>query len=236
MANFDDLGEGSREAMQFVYNRDNRIEGNALVDTCRGRGFLVNGYVYLSGFQRLATNIVERNYIHDRADNLQNNMVFYSDSDQDRCEYVGNMVSAVQVGDSPAPFPLYVTLAQWPESEPATPAGQILLRANVTRASTFDVHFEGLNLLTEGNVVDGVGAAGARVDIYRQMYLTLCPGAWSPGSPWPGAEAMRAELWAILASLQTIPPTCGLIFSDGFESASTAAWSFSAREPLHPGG
>ena len=88
VSDFDDLGDGSREAMQFVYNHDNRIEGNALVDTCQGRGFLVNGYIYVSGFQRHATNFLERNYIHDRGDNQQNNMAFYSDSDQDNCEYM----------------------------------------------------------------------------------------------------------------------------------------------------
>ncbi len=222
---FDDLGDGSREAMQFVYNHNNRLEGNALVDTCQGRGFLVNGTVYVSGFKRSATNFLERNYIHDRGDNLQNNMAFYSDSDQDSCEYIGNMIRGVLIGDPPAAFPVYLALAQWPESDPDTPSGRILLRANATSASTFASHFEGANHQQEGNLIDGVGGSAQFVDIYRQMATTLCTHPDVPNSPWPGAEAMRAELEATLAGLGSTAPSCEALFADGFESGDLSAWS-----------
>lgn len=222
---FGDLGDGSREAMQFVYNHGNRVEGNVLIDVCRGRGFLVNGYVYVSGFKRHATNVLERNYIHDRSDNLQNNMAFYSDSDQDNCEYIGNMVRGLTVGDAPAPFPLYVTIAQWPESTPPTPSGRILLRANATSDSTFDPHVEGGALQQEGNLIDGNGGSAAFIETYRAMYATLCPDPDLPLSPWPGAPAMQAELAGVLTGLGDAAPSCTDIFADGFESGDLGPWS-----------
>ena len=222
---FGDLGDGSREAMQFVYNHDNRLQGNALIDVCQGRGFLVNGYAYFSGFQRHATNFIERNYIHDQSDNQQNNMAFYSDSDQDNCEYVGNMIRGLEIGDGPAPFPMYLALAEWPESTPATPSGRILLRANATSAATFATHFEGANQQHEGNLIDGAGGSLPFVDTYRQMYTTLCPGPSVPASPWPGAVAMQAELAATLSGLGSATPSCSEIFADGFESGDLSAWS-----------
>lgn len=222
---FGDLGDGSREAMQFVYNHDNRIEGNALLDTCRGRGFLVNGYVYVSGFQRDATNVLERNYIHDSGDNQQNDMAFYSDSDQDNCEYIGNMVRGLRIGDAPAAFAVYLALAQWPESDPDTPSGRILLRANATSASTFGSLFDGANQQREGNLIDGVGGSAAFASIYRQMHATLCPSPSKPASPWPGAVEMQAELAATVASLGSTVSACGAIFADGFESGDLSAWS-----------
>ncbi len=222
---FGDLGEGSREAMQFVYNHDNHLQGNALVDTCQGQGFLVNGYAYFSGFKRHATNFVEHNYVHDRGDNQQNNMAFYSDSDQDNCEYIGNMVHALDIGDGPAPFPIYLALAEWPESTPPTPSGRILLRANATSASTFAAHFQGSNQQQEGNLIDGAGGDATFADIYRQMYTTLCATPGVPASPWPGAEAMQADLAATLGSLGSTVPSCSAIFTDGFESGDLSAWS-----------
>ncbi len=221
---FGDLGDGSREAMQFVYNHSNLVRGNALIDVCRGQGFLVNGYVYVSGFQRHATNTLEANYLHDQGDNQQNNMAFYSDSDQDNCEYLGNMIQGLDVGDSPAPFPMWVLFARWPESEPDTPSGRILLRANTTAGSTFDPHLDGDNVQAEGNVINGTGAGASFTDIYRQSFLTLCPDPAVPGSPWPGSAAMRAGLAATLTGLGSPVPTCGL-FSDGFESGDTSAWT-----------
>jgi len=222
---FGDLGDGSREAMQFVYNHDNRIQGNALVDVCQARGFLVNGYVYVSGFQRHAANFIETNYIHDRGDNQQNNMAFYSDSDQDNCEYVGNMIYGLLIGDAPAPFPMYVAFAQWPESDPDTPSGNILLRANATSMATFENHIVGAHLQQAGNLIDGAGGSAEFATIYQQMYTTLCPSPSIPASPWPGAQAMQAELAATLDSLGSATPSCGEIFADGFESGNTNAWS-----------
>ncbi|MCH9651502.1 MAG: right-handed parallel beta-helix repeat-containing protein [Deltaproteobacteria bacterium] len=226
---FEELSEGSREAMQFVYNRDNRVEGNALIDACDGLGFLVNGYVYISGAQRHGTNFVERNFLHDLSDNLQNNMAFYSDSDQDSCEYVGNMILGLTVGDSPSPFPLYVTFAQWAESEPPTPSGRILLRANATVDTTFDVHIVGANTQQEGNLVNGTGGEAQFLELYRQSYLALCTSSGTPGSPWPGSSTMQAALASeILRHGGSVPPCLDQIFVDGFETGGVSQWTSSA--------
>ncbi|MEM7480270.1 MAG: right-handed parallel beta-helix repeat-containing protein [Acidobacteriota bacterium] len=221
---FDDLGAGSREAMQFVYNHGNRIEGNALIDVCRGRGYLVNGYVYVSGFQRHASNFLERNYVYDSGDNLQNNMAFYSDSDQDNCDYIGNMIRGLDVGDAPAPFPLLVTYAQWAESDPDTPSGRILLRANAVSRSTFDPLLDGQFIQQEGTLIDGAGGSFAFASIYRNMFRTLCPRPMVPGSPWPEAAEMRAELADALVRLGSDAPQCAEeIFADFFESGEPEA-------------
>jgi len=222
---FGELGDGSREAMQFVYNYGNVIEGNALIDTCQGQGFLVNGYVYVSGFKRHATNVLERNYIFDSGDNLQNNMAFYSDSDEDNCEYIGNMINGLEIGDAPAPFPLFVTFAQWAESDPDTPSGRILLRANAASASTFDPFVVGSHIQQEGNLIDGVGGSPQYAAIYQSMYRTLCANPSVPGSPWPGAFDLQTEVAATLLGLGSNLPLCVGFYSDGFESGDASAWS-----------
>ncbi len=215
---------------QFVYNHDNRVTDNALIDTCRAQGFLVNGYVYVSGMQRSATNYLERNYVYDSADNVQSNMAFYSDSDQDNCEYVGNMIHNLEIGDDP-PFPMYAVYAQWPESEPPDADGRILLRANLTEDSTFGDHVDGLGVLEEGNIVNGSGGSAAYLDIYQAMYSTLCPDAAVPGSPWPGSSMVQSTLATKIVSFGGPAPTCvvEVVFADGFESGDMSAWSSTGR-------
>ena len=204
---FEEEGDGSREAMQFTYNVNNRVTDNALIDVTKARGFFVNGYVYVSGTQRHGTNFIERNYVYDSSDNVQNNMAFYSDSDQDNAEYVGNMVHNLDVGDEPA-FPLYNVFAQWADSSPSTPSGRILLQGNVTLDSTFAVHVDGLNFVQDGNVVNGVGGSPSLADLYAEMYTTLCPNSPAPATPWPGSAAMQAELTRIITLVGGDVPSC----------------------------
>ena len=208
---FDDVLFGSREGMQHVYNVNNRVEDNAFIDVSQGQGFLFNGYVYISGVQRNGTNFVERNYVFDSKDNLQNNMVFYSDSDQDNADYIGNMIHNVQVGDPPAPFPAYNVFAQWAELDPPdnAPSGSIRVTASAVRNSTHSNYIEGLNFVENGTITDGVGGNASFLDTYQQMYQTLCPDANIPGSPWPSSDQFSAMLASKIVELGGNQPSCG---------------------------
>ena len=221
---FEEESDGSREGMQFTYNVDNRVTDNALIDVTQGRGFFVNGYVYVSGAQRHGTNFIERNYLYDSSDNVQNNMAFYSDSDQDNAEYLGNMVHNLDVGDDP-PFPLYNVFAQWADSVPSTPSGRILLQGNVTLDSTFSSHVSGLNFVQDGNVSNGVGGNPSLLSLYEDMYTTLCPDSPAPSSPWPGSQEMQAELVRIINQLGGTVPDCAIV-------APEASFVFSPALPI----
>lgn len=59
-----------------------------------------NGKVYNSASPRSGANTISYNYIHDTDNWGVNNPVFYSDSDQDFANYVGNMVSGVDNGNA----------------------------------------------------------------------------------------------------------------------------------------
>ncbi len=209
---FDDLLVGSREGMQHVYNVNNRVEDNAFIDVSQGQGFLFNGYVYISGAQRNGTNLVQRNYVFDSQDNLQNNMVFYSDSDQDNADYVGNMIHNVEIGDPPGPFPAYFVFAQWAEFDPPdnAPSGSIRVTAGAVRNSTYSNYVQGLNFVEDGTIIDGVGGDSKFLDTYQQMYQTLCPDANIPGSPWPSSEQFSTMLASKIVELGGSQPSCGV--------------------------
>ena len=101
---------GSYEAMNFVYNYNNRVERNAFIDVMSGKGYFDNGYVYHSGAKRNTVNYLNFNYFFDSGNKDNNNAVFYSDSDQDGCEYIGNMVSGFKMkttAQNPSPFFFY---------------------------------------------------------------------------------------------------------------------------------
>ena len=99
------ITDGSREAMQFVYNYNNLVEENALIDVATGQDMYLNGQIYVSGAQRspsagdIKTNDVERNYLYDSFNHSSNDYAFYSDSDQDAASYIGNMILGVLNGD-----------------------------------------------------------------------------------------------------------------------------------------
>ncbi len=121
---------------------------------------------------------LRRNYIFDSFNHSANDYAWYSDSDQDACEYVGNMVSGVLNGDNQnqlEALPLIVVSNVWAETE-TSGSGTILLQANVTADSTYSVHTLGVGFTEEGNVVDGQGGEAAFVDSYRMSYEAICTG------------------------------------------------------------
>jgi len=129
---------GSQEAMRFVYNYNNRIEENALIDVGTGQGLFVNGQIYVSGSQRstspadIKSNDILRNYLYDSFNHSSNDYALYSDSDQDAANYIGNMINGVLNGDNQVdPTPIILAFNQWAESG-TEGMGQILLRANLT--------------------------------------------------------------------------------------------------------
>ena len=218
-------GQDLDAAMVHLYNHDNVIEENALLDVSEGQDMYLNGKIYVSGVQKDRTNFVWRNYVYDSFNHSANDYAWYSDSDQDGCEYVGNMVSGVRNDDDqPEPTPIVVVFNQWAETEtPGT--GTLLLRANVTIDSTFPEHTIGSpGRVEEGNVVNGVGGDAARLAEYRRSYLAICPGNIA-GEALPGADDMQAALAATILGLGGTVPSCADIFSDGFESGDTGAWS-----------
>ncbi len=185
----------------------------------------LNGKIYISGVRKSQTTFVRRNYIYDSSNHSANDYAWYSDSDQDGCEYVGNMVNGVLNNDSqPEPTPLVLAFNQWAETEtPGT--GTMLLRANATINSTYSVHTIGSPGLTEqGNIIDGVGGDATYINDYRQSFQAICPGNIA-GQTLPGAAAMQAMLATTISSLGGVVPVCGVIFGDGFESGDTSAWS-----------
>jgi len=203
---------GSQEAMRFVYNYNNRIEENALIDVGTGQDLFVNGQIYVSGSQRstsptdIKTNYVERNFLYDSFNHSSNDYALYSDSDQDAASYIGNMILGVLNGDNqPEPTPIILAFNQWAESENEG-LGQILLRANVTENSTFcnDAecsHTLGLDFVEEGQVINGVGGDARFLNIYQQMHATLRDENFPQVRTLPGAQVMRDRLSAIITGL-----------------------------------
>ena len=116
MEDYGDSECASYIAMFDVYNENNIVELNTLIDVGQGAGYLVNGYVYVSGVPLGGSNTVSFNYIHDTGDNAINNAAFYSDSDQDYANYVGNMISGMQntsgEGENMPIFLLFASMAE----------------------------------------------------------------------------------------------------------------------------
>ncbi len=196
---------GSQEAMRFVYNYNNRIEENALIDVSTGQNLFINGQIYVSGAQRSApitdikTNYVERNYMYDSFNHSSNDYALYSDSDQDDCNYIGNMINGVQNNDlQPDVTPIILAFNQWAESE-TEGAGQITLRANITENSTFCNtaecrHTLGRDFVEEGQIINGTGGDAAFLGVYQQMFTAVCDENFPQIQSLPGAQPMRDRL------------------------------------------
>lgn len=203
--------DGSEAAMKFVYNYDNRIEENYFVDVCTGLDMFTNGQFYLSGSQKgiapeIKTNYIVRNYFYDSYEHSFNDYVLYSDSDQDDCNYIGNMIQGVQnAGNNPEPLPILAVFCQWAETENLG-SGQITVRANVTEGSTFCdngcSHTIGVDFVEEGAVINGVGGEAKFLSIYKRMYAAICEENLTHlSNPLPGGQAMRDRLSAVITNL-----------------------------------
>lgn len=215
----EDVLLASQEAMRFVYNYNNRIEENALIDVCTGQGLFLNGQIYISGGQRstsmsdIKTNYVERNYMYDSFNHSANDYAIYSDSDQDDCNYIGNMMSGILNNDfQPEPTPIILAFNQWAETENEG-MGIITVRANVTLNSTFCTeegctHTIGFDFIQEGEVINGVGGSATFLPIYEQMYQAICDSNFPQVPSLPGVEAMRTELNRIITTLGGAAQTC----------------------------
>ena len=196
---------GSQEAMRFVYNYNNRIEENALLDVATGQDIFINGQIYVSGLQRstspddIKTNHIERNYLYDSFNHSTNDYALYSDSDQDASNYIGNMIIGVQNADNqPEPAPIILAFNQWAESE-TEGMGQITLRANVTENATFCndeecSHTLGFDYVEEGQIINGRGGSTRFVSHYEQMYRAICDENFPQITALSGAQVMRDRL------------------------------------------
>jgi len=218
------INEGSEEAMQFVYNYDNRIEENYFIDVCTSQNIFLNGQFYISGSTKgispdVKTNYVERNYFYDSYNHSANDYAIYSDSDQEDCNYIGNMISGIQNADNqPFPAPIILAFNQWAESDNQG-AGQITLRANVTENATFcdDAecnHTIGIDFVEEGAIINGSGGDVQFMSIYQQMYASICEENLNHlDSSLPGVQAMRDRLNTIITNLGGTPECNNIVLS-----------------------
>ncbi|MEE9373806.1 MAG: hypothetical protein V3V00_12205 [Saprospiraceae bacterium] len=201
---------GSYEGMNFVYNYENLVEKNTFVDVSTGQGYLENGYIYTSGIKRGAANKINYNYIFDSGNNPNNNAAFYSDSDQDSCQYIGNMINGVMNNDGVNPFPMWLAFGQYPEGDPGQfPAsGTIQIKGTVTINSTFTDYVAGLSFTVTGTVFNATGGAVECLPIYSEMYSTLCTGKIAGPKPIHGAQQMLDTLSKVITNLGGTLPDC----------------------------
>ena len=221
---------GSLEAMQHVYNYNNLIEENALIDVSTGTDFFLNGQIYNSGSKRsvdgntIFQNAFERNYLFQTRNDV-NDYAYYSDSDQDAAQVIGNMIMGLMNGDNqPEAAPIILAFNQWAESTDAPDMGlglgEILLRANVTEDSTFCdgpecSHTIGIDFSEEGQVINGVGGDVAFLEIYRDMYRAIRDENFPQIDEIPGAQRMRDRLEAIITQFGGELPIAGDFNDDG---------------------
>ncbi|MEM8569180.1 MAG: right-handed parallel beta-helix repeat-containing protein [Bacteroidota bacterium] len=216
--------EGSREAMQFVYNYDNLIEENAFIDVCTGQEMFINGAFYISGSQKapdgepVKTNTVNRNYFYDSFDHSYNDYVIYSDSDQEDLTLTGNMVLGVKnAGNDPEPLPIISADIMWAEGE-FMAAGTLRINAHVTENSTF-CSDECDHIITQnpasvieiGTVIDGIGADPGLINQYQRMLLVICSptDTWPQIASMPGIDIMQNRLVQIINGLGGEVLECG---------------------------
>ena len=212
--------QGSQEAMRFVYNYGNQIYENAFIDVCTGKDIFINGQIYISGSQRsispsdIKINKVERNYFYDSYNHSMNDYVIYSDSDQDGCDYIGNMIHGVQNGDAqPGALPIILAFNQWAETDEEG-MGQISLLANLSEMVAYcDIedcdYLLGYDFIDEGGVVNGVGGSAAYLETYQQMYAVLCNDNFPQVDELPGVQPVRNRLIALIERYGGSVPECG---------------------------
>lgn len=235
---------GSLEAMKQVYNYNNLIEENALIDVSTGTDFFLNGQIYNSGSTRspnsgdIRQNAFERNYLFQTQPNTVNDYAYYSDSDQDAARVIGNMILNIQNGDAgPDMTPLILAFNQWAESVEAADMGlgqgEILLQGNVIENSTFcpasecggSGHTLGIDFTQQGEVVNGVGGDVQFLDLYLQMYAAIRDVNFPQVASLPGAQQMRDRLETLIIGLGgEIELPGDFNFDDTVNGADFLAW------------
>jgi len=197
----DDELVGSYEAMRYVYNYDNIVELNTLVDVGQGAGYLVNGYVYNSAVKRGERNHFNYNYVHDTGNNRVNNAVFYSDSDQDETVYLGNMISGVQNNDEqPESMPILLLFAMYAEGE-FNEGTTIQALANVVVGSDYPTVVEGINYELLGTITDTATGDAQYLETYQNMATILETGELPGGPALPGYDLVTSAVQNTIAAL-----------------------------------
>jgi hypothetical protein len=143
-----------------------------------------------------------------------NDYVIYSDSDQDGCDYIGNMIHGVQNGDAqPGALPIILAFNQWAETDEEG-MGQISLLANLSEMVAYcDIedcdYLLGYDFIDEGGVVNGVGGSAAYLETYQQMYAVLCNDNFPQVDELPGVQPVRNRLIALIERYGGSVPECG---------------------------
>jgi hypothetical protein len=190
MANYEDASCASYASMQDVYNMDNVVELNTLIDVGQGAGYLVNGYVYVSAVPLGGSNTISFNYIHDTDDNIRNNSAIYSDSDQDYAVIIGNMISGLQNGSGATEsMPIFLLFAQYAEGE-INHGSRIVALGNAVVDSTYEDLSDKQNAELKGTITDTTAGIDEYEDIYSTMMAILLTDELPRSGVLPGEARM----------------------------------------------
>lgn len=205
MAEEDDEIQASYQAMTQVYNTGNLVELNTIIDACEGSDSLVNGIVYNSASPLGGSNTISYNYIHSTQPGTVNNAAFYSDSDQDYANYVGNMISGLNNADAqPEPMPILLLFAMYAEGE-INEGTRVAALGNAIADSTHGFEFiDGVHFGLGGTLIDESGGNPAFDEIYEEMSSILIEDALPSVGALPGKERMLA----VIAYGTENPSTC----------------------------
>ncbi len=220
------------ESAQFFYDYDNVIERNTMRDIHSAPFFTIgglsNGVIYLTGTKYMATEYIRKNYFYDCQVNGTDpdgydTWLLLGDGFQDYALAEQNMVHNFQAGDSD------IEAAEIWNLNCNEPSGECWAKANVIQNSSFslmDNIFARRSFYlgdVDFDLPDPTGDV-AVLSKYEEMWTLLCPGVLPGPSPLPGAAEMQANLATLITGLGGTVSTCSL-FSDGFESGDTSAWS-----------
>ena len=194
MADYESAECASYIAMWDIYNESNIVELNTLIDVGQGEGYLVNGYVYVSGVPLGGSNTISFNYIHDTGDNEINNAAFYSDSDQDYANYVGNMISGMQNASGAGEgMPIFLFFAQYAEGE-INHGSRIMGLGNAVLNSSYDELAVLHNAELLGTITDSSTGIEDHADIYSTMEAILLTEELPRAGDLPGQDIVRDAL------------------------------------------
>lgn len=190
MSNFEDASCASYTAMQDIYNVDNVVELNTLIDVGQGAGYLVNGYVYVSAVPLGGSNTISYNYIHDTGDNISNNSAIYIDSDQDYAVIVGNMISGLQnESGASESMPIFLLFAMYAEGE-INHGSRISALGNAVVDSTYEDLSDKQNAELKGTITDTKAGIDEYTGIYSTMMAILLTDELPRSGTLPGEARM----------------------------------------------
>ncbi|MCP4661726.1 MAG: hypothetical protein GY856_40510 [bacterium] len=190
----------------------------------------------MSGLSDRGDEYIRKNYFYDcqvngTEPNGYDTWLLLGDGFQDYALAEQNMVHNFQAGDSG------IEAAEIWNLNCNEPNGECWAKANVIRNSSFslmDNTFARRSYYLGDVDFDSPGSAGdvAVLSKYEEMWSLLCPGVLPGPSPLPGAAEMQTNLATLINLLGGTVSTCSAIFSDGFESGDTQAWSSAgSRQP-----